>query len=197
MNRGILFAGVFTALFIQKVVAQNASKDKAEVLLDAFLRKGNLPLEFSVTVYRTSATGLGARLGTVSVRNTMIKVADREEPALVLKARLSGLKPGPHAYHIHENPDCGPKERDGVLVPGLAAGGHLYAQYTPVCGGAAPLICKSFLGDLPDLIVNADGTTSEEIVAPRLALADLVNRSIIVHASDDINSQREACGVFK
>jgi superoxide dismutase, Cu-Zn family len=199
MNIQLLLA-IFITIFANIEVAaqsQDASKPKIEKLFDALMRRGTLPIEFTVSINRTSTTGLGPYLGTIRVRNTMIKIADREEPALVLKSNLTGLAPGPHAFHIHENPDCGSKEKDGVPVPGLAAGGHLYAQYTPFGTGADATICKSFLGDLPDLLVNADGSATEEIVAPRLALADLVNRSIIIHASKDITSAREACGIFK
>jgi superoxide dismutase, Cu-Zn family len=176
-------------------MAQNQyGSKKVEMLFDSLMRRGDLPLEFKVSVYRTSATGLGAYIGTIVARNSMIKIAGREEPALLLKANLSGLTPGPHAYHIHEYPNCGPKEKDGVMVPGLAAGAHLFAEHQV---GTEMVTYKSHLGNLPNLIAAADGTSAEEVIAPRLALADLVNRSIMIHASQDDNSAREACGVFK
>ncbi len=120
-----------------------------------------------------------------------------DEPALIIKANLLNLTPGPHAFHIHEKPDCGPKAKAGVMVPGFAAGEHLFAEYKT--GGIEPvtLICKSDLGKLPNLLVNADSTATEEVVLPRLTLADIVNRSILIHAGQDDSSPREACGVFK
>jgi Cu-Zn family superoxide dismutase len=184
-----------TFLYRSEVMAQKQDGgQKVEKLFDSFMRRGDLPLEFKVSVYRTSATGLGPFIGTIVARNSMIRIADREEPALLLKANLSGLAPGPHAYHIHEYPKCGPKEKDGVMVPGLAAGAHLFAEHQV---GSEMVTYKSHLGNLPNLIVAADGTTAEEVIAPRLALADLVNRSIMIHANQDDNSAREACGVFK
>jgi hypothetical protein len=36
----------------------------------------------------------------------------------------------------------------------------------------------------------------EEVLVPRLTLADLVNRSIVVNANQDGNSAAEACGVL-
>jgi superoxide dismutase, Cu-Zn family len=162
--------------------------------LDKLMRSGYLPVEFKVSVYRTSTTGTGPYIGTITVRNSYIKIADREEPALFLKANLIGLKPGPHAYHIHEYPDCGPREKDGVMVPGLAAGAHLFAEHRM---GTEIVTYKSHLGNLPNLVVAADGASTEEVVAPRLALADLVNRSIMIHATKEDDSAREACGVFK
>ncbi|MGO9171069.1 MAG: superoxide dismutase family protein [Rhodomicrobium sp.] len=148
---------------------QDANTAKVDQLFDTFMRRGDLPVEFTVSVYRTSATGLGPHIGTILVRNSFIKVGGRDEPALIIKANLVNLTPGPHAFHIHENPDCGPKAKDGVMVPGLAAGAHLFAEYKT--GGIEPvtLICKSHLGNLPNLLVNPDGTTTEEIVVPRLA----------------------------
>src|SRR5208337_4334485 len=108
--------------------AQNQEKKaKVEKLFDSFLRRGDFPLKFKVSVYRTSKTGLGPYIGSIVASNSMITIADRKEPALVLKANLTGLPPGAHAFHIHQNPDCGPKEKDGVMVPGLAAGAHLFA----------------------------------------------------------------------
>ena len=43
---------------------------------------------------------------------------------LVFTPNLNGLAPGLHGFHIHENPSCEPKEKDGKLTAGLAAGGH-------------------------------------------------------------------------
>jgi superoxide dismutase, Cu-Zn family len=176
--------------------AQMAGFDAAQSNnpLEALLRSGRLPFEFEVQMYRTSSTGLGPYIGTITIRNTMIKIAGRDEPALVLKANLVNLSPGPHAFHIHEYPDCGPKEKDGVMVPGLAAGAHLFAQHQE---GSETVTYKSHLGNLPNLHVGADGRSTEEVVAPRLLVGDLLNRSIMIHASQDDNSARAACGVFR
>ena len=43
---------------------------------------------------------------------------------LVFTPNLQGLAEGLHGFHIHENPSCDPKEKDGKLTAGLAAGGH-------------------------------------------------------------------------
>jgi Cu/Zn superoxide dismutase len=50
------------------------------------------------------------------------------------------------------------------------------------------------LGDLPNLEVNADGTATKTVVAARLSLADVANRALMIHASQDDNSARMACG---
>jgi Cu/Zn superoxide dismutase len=56
---------------------------------------------------------------------------------------------------------------------------------------------KSHFGKLANLAANADCTAAEKAVAVRLALADLVNRSIMIHAKQWHDSAREACSVFK
>ncbi|SUT90549.1 superoxide dismutase [[Actinobacillus] rossii] len=43
---------------------------------------------------------------------------------LVFTPELKGLTAGVHGFHIHENPSCDAKEKDGKLTAGLAAGGH-------------------------------------------------------------------------
>jgi superoxide dismutase, Cu-Zn family len=187
---GLLFFADFACLAQQHEV----NTPKVDELFDNLMRRGNLPLEFKVSMYKTSVTGPGNYIGTIVVKNHLINIGNRTESALILKANLVNLAPGPHAFHIHENPDCGPKLKDGVMVPGLAAGGHLYASLANADGGQH---YKSHLGNLPNLQVDPDGTSTEEIVAPRLALADLVNRSIMIHATQDDNSARDACGIFK
>jgi superoxide dismutase, Cu-Zn family len=184
---------VLSALLYSSGATAQKQNVKVEKLFDDFMRRGDLPVEFTVSVFRTSARGVGPYIGTVTVRNTMIEIAGRREPALVLKAKLADLTPGLHAFHIHEFPDCGPKERDGAMVPGLAAGAHLFAGHQE---GAQMVTYKSHLGNLPNLLANADGTSTEEIIAPRLTLGDLVGRSIMIHLSQDDGSARQACGVF-
>ena len=181
---------------LSKISAQTTGKEtgQANSLLDALMRSGSLPAEFKVDIHLTSAFGLGPFIGTITVRNAIIKIGGRQEPALLLKANLINLAPGLHAFHIHEYPDCGPREKYGVMVPGLAAGAHLFAEHQM---GSETVTYKSHLGSLPNLLINEDGSSTEEVAAPRLTLADLVNRSIMVHANQDDGSARVACGVFK
>ena len=81
--------------------------------------------------------------------------------------------------------------KDGISVPGLAAGVHLWLS------GIGQLTGTTFtrhLGDLPNLEVNADGTATKVVVAARLSLADVANRALMIHASENDNSGRMACG---
>lgn len=140
--------------------------------------------------------GVGARIGTVTIS---------EGPqGLAFTPKLTGLAPGEHGFHVHQNPDCAAAVKDGKATPGLAAGGH----YDPAGAGKheGPT-GTGHLGDLPVLTVGADGTATAAVVAPRLKLADVMNRSLMIHAGGDNYADqpaalggggaRVACGVIK
>ncbi len=122
---------------------------------------------------------------------------------LVFQPALTGLAPGLHGFHVHENPSCGSTMRDGVAVAAMAAGGH----YDPVrTGRHAEPWGDGHLGDLPALYVAADGRADAPVLAPRLKLSDLAGRSLMVHAGGDNHADhpqplggggaRIACGVI-
>jgi superoxide dismutase, Cu-Zn family len=167
-----------------------SANQKAE-MFRLFLTWPQNPLEVEVTMRLTSESGVGNVIGTIAVRNSEVLVADRKEPALFLKPNLGGLRPGLYAFHVHENPNCGPALKDGKPVAGLAAGAHLWLSGIDQLNGTT---FTSHLGDLPNLEVNADGTATKTVVAARLTLADVANRSLMVHASQDDKSARMACG---
>ena len=89
------------------------------------------------------------------------------------------------------------------MGPGLAAGGH----YDPAnTGKHLGPYAQGHLGDLPALYVDADGTATTPVLAPRLKLEDLAGRSIMIHAGGDNYSDspkslggggaRVACGTI-
>lgn len=98
---------------------------------------------------------------------------------LIIKPKLHGLDPGPHAAHIHEHPNCGPDDM-GMLAG--AAGGHYDPNGTGVHAGPYG---EGHLGDLPNLIVEPNGMASLPVVAPRITVADLKGRSLMIHAGPD------------
>jgi Cu-Zn family superoxide dismutase len=150
----------------------------------------------TVNVVAISEKGAGAMLGTIAFSNT--------PQGLVIEPRLKGLPPGPHGFHVHENPDCSAREQDGKMVAGLAAGGHYDPKSTKAHRG--PQHADGHLGDLPLLTVEKDGTVAGRLTAPRLKVADLRGRSVIIHAGGDNyddkpaplggGGARIACGVF-
>ena len=153
--------------------------------------------DLTVKVYRTAAKGQGEDVGTVRFTDGKL--------GLEIYPHLKGLPAGPHGFHIHENPSCAAKANpQGQMTPGLAAGGH----YDPGKTGKheGPHTDGGHLGDLQALEVKADGTASGKLRAPRLKVADIRGRSVMIHAGGDNYSDqpaalggggaRIACGVI-
>lgn len=69
-----------------------------------------------VPVNKVTPDGIGEEIGTV----TFVDVPD----GMDILVELTGLASGEHGMHIHQYPTCAPKEKDGKMVPALAAGGH-------------------------------------------------------------------------
>jgi superoxide dismutase, Cu-Zn family len=150
--------------------------------------------ELSVDIRAATASGAGASLGTVRVS---------ESPyGLVFTPALTGLAPGLHGFHVHEKPSCDAAIKDGVAVAALAAGGHFDPAGT---GRHGEPWGTGHLGDLPPLYVSMDGGAQAPVLAPRLKMADLQGRSLMLHAGGDNHSDhpqplggggaRVACGV--
>lgn len=147
-----------------------------------------------VEMHKVTPEGVGESLGTLSL-------SDSPE-GLKLSPALNGL-PGPmHGFHIHEKPSCEPGEKDGKPGAALAAGGHYDPEHTGKHEGPAG---HGHKGDLPLLVVDAQGNANTAVVAPRLKLADVAGHSIMIHVKGDNYSDqpeklggggaRYACGV--
>ena len=85
----------------------------------------------------------------------------------------------------------------------MAAGGHLDPSKTKHHFG--PYNNKGHLGDLPVLSINADGTSTLPVLAPRLSVAKIVGHSLMVHNGGDNYSDiptlggggpRMVCGII-
>lgn len=140
--------------------------------------------------------GIGASVGQVTITETRY--------GLVFTPSLKGLAPGLHGFHLHQNPSCAPKEKDGKMVAALAAGGHYDPAATDKHGTPWG---DGHLGDLPPLFVDAKGAAGQPVLAPRLKMSDLKGRSLMVHAGSDNHADHPAplggggarisCGVIK
>lgn len=149
-----------------------------------------------VTMNVVDSAGIGAPVGEITVVETPY--------GLVFTPSLTGLAPGLHGFHVHENGDCQPAKKDGKAIAALAAGGH----YDPDKSGrhGAPW-GDGHRGDLPPLYVDDAGKAASPVLAPRLKMADLKGRALMIHAGGDNHadhpaplgggSARVACGVFR
>jgi Cu-Zn family superoxide dismutase len=154
-----------------------------------------LSAEISVTLKAAEKQGDGAALGTVRIVETAYGLAFYPE--------LKSLPPGQHGFHVHEKPSCAPADNNGVMTPAQAAGGHLDPAGTKKHGEPWG---DGHLGDLPALYVAPDGSATAPVLAPRLKLADVKNRALMVHAGGDNHADhpaplggggaRMACGVI-
>jgi superoxide dismutase, Cu-Zn family len=150
----------------------------------------------TVQIFMVDAKGVGTSVGQVAISQTKY--------GMVISPALKGLLPGSHGFHLHQNPSCDPKEKDGKMVPALAAGSHYdpaqsERHNTPWGNG--------HLGDLPALFVDAEGNANQPVIAPRLKIADLAGRSLMVHKGGDNyadhplplggGGERIGCGVIQ
>jgi superoxide dismutase, Cu-Zn family len=148
-----------------------------------------------VTLNLLSNQGIEKEIGTITLSDSQY--------GLLLTPQLSDLPQGIHGFHVHENGSCEPLEKDGKMVAGLAAGGHFDPQNT---GKHLGPYSEGHLGDLPPLIVAENGEASLQVLAPRLKVADIMGKSLMVHVGGDNYSDepkplggggpRLACGVI-
>lgn len=151
--------------------------------------------EITVPLSIADKQGAGAGVGTVRIVETPY--------GLAFYPTLKGLPPGLHGFHVHENPSCAASESAGNVVPAGGAGGHLDPAGTKKHGEPWG---DGHLGDLPPLYVAADGSAAAPVLGPRLKLADVRNRALMVHAGGDNHADhpaplggggaRIACGVI-
>jgi superoxide dismutase, Cu-Zn family len=136
----------------------------------------------TATINSIIASGVGTPLGTVTFTDSAT--------GLVIAPKLSGLPPGEHGFHIHEEGDCGPGMNQGKPATGFAAGGHYDPAHTKKHLG--PLSTAGHRGDLPVLVVDNRGDATEAVTAPHLTVAEIRGRSIMVHTGGDNYSDTPA-----
>jgi Cu-Zn family superoxide dismutase len=106
----------------------------------------------------------GAKVGAVTLNRWRGKVT--------VAGRVKGLAPGFHGFHLHATGKC---ERPAFTT----AGGHV-AETDQFHAGHT--------GDMPSLLVNADGTASAAFETDRFTIAQLRDAdgsAVVVHAGPD------------
>ena len=131
--------------------------------------------------------------------------ADAPAPGVWVVARVKGISPGEHGFHIHETGTC-------VAPAFTSAGGHFdpgpFGNSTPVDANH-----PFHMGDLPNLVASAgdvghlNAETSRITLSPGpLSIFDANGSAVIVHLNRDqgVNGvagasggPRIACGVIE
>lgn len=149
-----------------------------------------------VPINRVSADGEAKPIGEVTIDETAY--------GLQFTPKLTSLPAGVHGFHVHENGSCDAGTKDGKKVAALAAGGHFDPAKT---GKHLGPYADGHLGDLPAIYVNADGTATYPVLAPRLKkISEIKGHALMVHAGGDNHADmpmplggggdRMACGVI-
>lgn len=117
----------------------------------------------------------GAQIATVRMLKT-------DDGKVLVKAFGSGLTAGFHGFHVHSVGLCDPAATDttGATVPFFSAGGHFNPDTTKTHGAHA--------GDMPPLLVAADGAAMLRFKTDRFRIADLMDAdgsAVILHAGPD------------
>lgn len=154
--------------------------------------------EASAEMNLISDDGIGQPIGRITVSD-----AGQGGQGVQLVFDLTNLAPGRHGFHLHENGDCGPAELNGKMAAGGAAGSHYDPQNTGTHQGPEG---QGHLGDLPALEVSAEGVAKGQAQAPRLKVADMKGKALVIHKGGDTyadepkdggGKERVACGVVR
>lgn len=158
---------------------------------------GGAAAEVRAELHKATPTGPGEAVGTVTIGDSAA--------GAVVKTALTGLPPGPHGFHIHENGSCQPTTANNQPVPAGGAGGHFDPQHTGKHEGPQG---AGHLGDLPVLQVAPDGSANQSLTAPHLKQVEsLRGKSLMIHAGGDNygdqpqplggGGARIACGIIQ
>lgn len=153
--------------------------------------------EIRVPMNRISAEGIGEPIGAVLIT--------QGEGGARFVAELSGLPEAERGFHLHEDGDCSPgPNAQGEVAAGMAAGSHWDPAATKAHRGPEG---DGHQGDLPVLVVEADGSAKGTVLAPRITdVAELRGKALMIHAGGDSYGDapqplgggggRIACGVI-
>jgi len=146
----------------------------------------------SITVPMASKSGS-------SVTGSISFVQEGDQVKMI--ANLTGLEPGVHAIHLHENGDCS-------ATDATSAGGHWNPKSNEHGDWAEGM---NHMGDIGNLEANAEGNVSYTFSTDKWCMdcddtnKNIKGKGVIVHAkADDFTSQpsgaagaRVACGVIE
>jgi superoxide dismutase, Cu-Zn family len=134
-------------------------------------------------------------LGSSTAQGT-VHFQELRDGAVEVQVDLTGVPPGVHGFHVHENGSCADN--------GNAAGGHFNPMSMP---HSSPDATSHHAGDFGNVTAGADGEVHTTFTTRSITVTEgqrsAVGRAVILHANpDDLVTQptgnaggRIACGV--
>ena len=147
------------------------------------------------TVGRPAATATLTPTSGSTAQGT-VRFVQLADGGVRVNVDLTGVPPGVHGFHVHENGNCGDN--------GNAAGGHFNPTATP---HGAPDADPHHAGDFGNVTADDNGRVQNEFTTRSITVEaganSVVGRAVILHANpDDLTTQptgnaggRIACGV--
>lgn len=122
----------------------------------------------------------------------------QEKDGVRIVAKVTGLTPGKHGFHIHEHGDCSAADAS-------SAGAHYDPTHKKHGGAENP---ERHVGDLGNIEADKDGVANYNRLDKIIELNgqySIIGKSVVVHAKeDDLKTQptgdsggRIACGVIE
>lgn len=121
----------------------------------------------------------GARVLLRNVAGNPVGVAKltQEDGTVLVRVTVHDLPPGFHGFHVHANGNCLPFATPPLATdPFGSAAGH----FNPGAQGH-----PGHAGDMPVLLVNANGTGEARFKTDRISVAGAIGRALIIHANPD------------
>ncbi|CAG7867377.1 unnamed protein product, partial [Brassica rapa] len=130
----------------------------------------------TLRIYKTMAKGVAVLNSSEGVKGTIF-FTQEGDGATTVTGTVSGLKPGPHGFHVHAL---------GDTTNGCMSTGPHFNPDGKTHG--APEDANRHAGDLGNIIVGDDGTATFTITDSQIPLTgpnSIVGRAVVVHAERD------------
>lgn len=193
--RGFLWTLLVTALVLTAAACQPAEEPADE------METGEMETE-EVTPEPTPAPEIRAMADLQSAEGAnvtgTVTFSEQAGGQIQVVARVEGLEPGEHGFHVHETGACDPPAF-------TSAGDHFAPAGNPHGALDDP---QSHAGDLGNITVGDDGVGTLDITTGKISLGggqnSILGKAVVVHAGeDDLTSQpsgdsgdRVACGII-
>lgn len=148
----------------------------------SFIKPGEVPMPLDTVNTQRLAVPM-EYLRDDGVRDTLGGITAYELPdGLYFKVVVTRFTPGFKGFNLMSHGNCDPFARNGRMELGGAAGGVYNPSGSKKHTGP---FGDGYLGSLPKTEANQEGWIFMTLVAPRLKLADLRGRALVLREYDD------------